>query len=112
MMNKLSPVKRSQFINCLISNYKPHVADMVIFCYENQFDDTLSNDILKEYATRRDFKVKKHDSVFRKQAEKSRTGYSRRRWTMDEMNSHWKELCSICLVTGIPDATLDLNWNR
>ena len=111
-MNDLSPKERVNFIHILVNNYRPDVADLVIFCYEHGLIDAVTNDLLSDYGVRRVFHVEKASRIYHTQSDARRTGSSKRDWSEQEMNYHWKQLCSLCLTTGIPDSISDINWNR
>ena len=111
-MNDLSPDERINFVRKLVKNYRPDVADLVIYCHEHELTDIVANDRLAVYGTKRIFNVKKSKIIYTTQADSRRTGLSKRDWSEVEMNRHWNELCSMCLITGIPDYVLDINWNR
>lgn len=113
-MNDLSPDERNVFLRKLINHYRPDIADAVIHCYENGLCDDDANAFLKEYDIKRTFNVHKSTSVYACQKGNSnfRKGESYRIWSEIEMNRHWKELCSVCLTTGIADTISDINWNR
>lgn len=112
LMNDLNPTARTIFVRDLIYNYRPDIADLVIFCHEHNLSDDVANELLADYGVKRVFAVKKSSRIYGAQDDIRRTGSSRRDWSEREMIRHWKELCSMCLTTGIPDAISDINWNR
>lgn len=113
-MNDLSPDGRTDYIQKLIKHYNPDLADTVINCYLDGLSDEEANFVLAKFGVKRYFKVEKSTAVFKSQKGNSikRKGESYRIWSESQMNEHWKELCSLCLITGIHDSILDINWNR
>lgn len=111
-MNDLSPDARKDYLDKLIENYNPELADAVIDCYLKGLNDEETDALLEEYGVRRIFSVKKASQIYKTQGDVRRTGESKRVWSEKQMKKHWKELCSLCLITGIPDSILDINWNR
>ena len=113
-MNNLSPDERTEYIQKLIKYYKPDLADAVIDCYLSGLNDQDANALLAKYQIKREFKVGKSAAIFHHQKSNSskRKGESYRIWSETEMKQYWKTFCSLCLITGIPDRILDINWNR
>lgn len=62
-MNDLSPDDRINFVRKLVKNYRPDVADLVIYCYEDGLTDIVANDRLAVYGTKRIFNVNKSNNI-------------------------------------------------
>ena len=117
LMNNMEPMERIEFINKLVQHYKPKLADAVIYCYVFGLGDAKANKYLKPFGLKRKTEFRDSDvplwrTVYRNQSNSHRHGFSRRKWTTEQMKEEWRLLCCLCLVTGISGHTLPINWDR
>ena len=116
LFNKFTATERTAFVNTLIQNYNPTLADAVLDCFLAEVDDSTAHSTLSNLDVSLGCHITNDEITVMFNSQKSnsiaRKGENRRIWTKAEFKKFTAKLCSICILSGIGHGLLNVTCDR